>query len=237
MAVKRDGFCRKFLMLASACGLGVFALPGATCVWTGGSGAWSDSANWLDGAVPSAGDTVYVSNTVANVTIEIDADAAPLEKTIVAVPEPAAVDGNLSVIVTALDKKTGRIVSEEQIVIRQNVPSAEGDMPLPETCSFSNGHFALTLPDGQIMRSNSEYTLLYRAPTDNDTDLQFHNMMEPFMDQVETVISSSPILNGYRVETELTNKKGPPDLAKHSASRTFLTSLNTPAEPVKATAI
>jgi hypothetical protein len=112
------------------------------------------------------------------------------------------------VIVTALDKKTGRIVSEEQIVIRQNVPSAEGDMPLPETCSFSNGHFALTLPDGQIMRSNSEYTLLYRAPTDNDTDLQFHNMMEPFMDQVETVISSSPILNGYRVETELTNKKG-----------------------------
>ena len=64
--------CKKILMLASACGLGVFALHGATCVWTGGSGAWSDSANWLDGAVPSAGDTVYVSNTVANVTIDID---------------------------------------------------------------------------------------------------------------------------------------------------------------------
>ena len=45
---------------------------GATCVWTGGSGSWSDSANWLDGGVPAAGDTVYVSNTVANITIDID---------------------------------------------------------------------------------------------------------------------------------------------------------------------
>ena len=138
----------------------------------------------------------------------IDADAEPLKKTIVAVPEPEAVDGNLSVIVSTKDKKTGRIVSEEQIVIRQNVPAVEGDLPLPDTCSFPGGHFTLALPDGQVMRSNSEYTLLYRAPTDNDTDLQFHNMMEPFMEQVETVISSGPILNGYRVETELTNKTG-----------------------------
>ena len=63
---------KKFLMLVGACGLGTLALHGATCVWTGGSGSWTDSANWLDGAVPSAGDTVYVSNSVANVTIDID---------------------------------------------------------------------------------------------------------------------------------------------------------------------
>ena len=64
--------CKKFLMLVGACGLGVFALHGATCVWTGGSGTWTDSTNWLDGAVPSAGDTVYVSNSVAAASIDID---------------------------------------------------------------------------------------------------------------------------------------------------------------------
>ncbi len=64
--------CKKFLMLVGVCGLGVFALHGGTCVWTGGSGSWTDSANWLDGAVPSAGDTVYVSNSVAAASIDID---------------------------------------------------------------------------------------------------------------------------------------------------------------------
>ena len=138
----------------------------------------------------------------------IDADAGPLCKSIVTVPEPAATDGNLSVIVTTTDKKTGKKVSDEQIVIRQNVPGAVGEYPLPDACTFQNGHFALALPDGQVLTSNSEYTILYRAATDNDTDLKFSNTMEPFMHQRERILSCGPILNGYRVETEITNKKG-----------------------------
>ena len=51
---------------------GVLTVQGETRVWTGGSGNWTDSANWLNGAVPSAGDTVYVSNTVDSATINID---------------------------------------------------------------------------------------------------------------------------------------------------------------------
>ena len=73
MAVAKDLPCKKFLMLVGACALGVSAVHGATCVWTGGSGNWTDSANWLDGTVPSAGDTVYVSNSVAVASIDIDA--------------------------------------------------------------------------------------------------------------------------------------------------------------------
>ena len=88
-------------------------------------------------------------------------------------------------------------------MIRQNVPAAMGDHLLPEECSFDNGHFVLTLPDGQVMRGNSQFTILYRAPTDNDTDLQFRNAMEPFMEQRESIITHGKILNGYRVETEL----------------------------------
>ncbi len=138
----------------------------------------------------------------------ITPDTKPLSTSIAVVPEPEAIDGNLSVIVTTVDKETGRTVSEEQITIRQNVPSAEGDHPLPDECRFIKGHFAMELPDGEMLRSNSQYTILYRAPTDNDTDLKFTNTMLPYMDQKESIISFGPILNGYRVETEITNRKG-----------------------------
>lgn len=50
-----------------------FSSFGGTAVWTGGSGNWSESENWRDGALPQAGDTVYVSNTVADITLNIDA--------------------------------------------------------------------------------------------------------------------------------------------------------------------
>ena len=138
----------------------------------------------------------------------ITADAGPLQKSLVAVPEPEAVDGNLSVIVSTRDMKTGKTVSEEQIVIRQYVPGEEGGHLLTTACTFPNGHFNLELPGGEKLRSNSEYTILYRAATDNDTDLKFNNSMEPYMHQKETVISCSRILNGYRVESELVNKSG-----------------------------
>lgn len=50
----------------------VFVGFAGAAVWTGGSGDWSDAANWRDGAKPVLGDTVHVSNAVGNVTINID---------------------------------------------------------------------------------------------------------------------------------------------------------------------
>ena len=138
----------------------------------------------------------------------ITPDAGPLQKSVIIVPEPEAIEGNLSVIVSTRDMTTGKTVSEEQIVIRQCVPGEEGGHLLTEDCTFPNGHFNLDLPGGEKLRSNSEYTILYRAATDNDTDLKFNNSMEPYMHQKETVISCSRILNGYRVESELVNKTG-----------------------------
>ncbi len=157
----------------------------------------------------SGGDRYELTFTWNDGTVNvITPEAGPLQKAIAVVTEPAPVDGNLSVIVSCTDKKTGRTVSEEQIVIRQTVPAAEGDSPLPEACEFTNGHFKWTLPDGEILRGNSEYTILYRAATDNDTDLKFNNQMAPYMHQKETVISAAKIFNGYRIETEVVNDKG-----------------------------
>ena len=68
----------RFSFAVAAAFFVAFAAQGATRVWTGGSGDWTDIANWLDGATPSAGDTVYVSNAVDNVTINIDASGVSI---------------------------------------------------------------------------------------------------------------------------------------------------------------
>lgn len=66
----------------------------ATCVWIGDSGKWTDTANWRDGAVPAAGDTVYVSNTVADVTLEIDAENVSIASIRFEGAGPVALEGN-----------------------------------------------------------------------------------------------------------------------------------------------
>lgn len=50
-------------------------------------------------------------------------------------------------------------------------------------------------------------TLLYRAPTDNDTDALFRNTMASYADQRETLVSCEATANGYRVVTRVTNRK------------------------------
>jgi len=71
---------RNFVKVVSFAAVAFFSLlaQGATKVWTGGSGDWSDSANWLDQELPEAGDTVYVSNTVSDVTVNIDTEGVSL---------------------------------------------------------------------------------------------------------------------------------------------------------------
>ncbi len=69
-----EGTCWRLVRtcaLVAALGFSAF-VQGETRVWTGGSGDWSATDNWLDGSIPVAGDTVYVSNTVSDITINID---------------------------------------------------------------------------------------------------------------------------------------------------------------------
>jgi hypothetical protein len=68
----------KKLVTAFVLAVTIVSAHGATRVWTGASGKWSDAANWLDGATPSADDTVYVSNTVSGITIDIDVPGVSL---------------------------------------------------------------------------------------------------------------------------------------------------------------
>ena len=135
------------------------------------------------------------------------AKVPPLTSRHDSVPMGDEVDGNLSVVVTCTDTKTGAVVSEEQITIRQTVPAARGTKPLPENCSVENGEFKLTLPDGRVLSSAKQGTVLYRAATDNDTNPFFQNTMKPYLDQKEQVVSAEKIPYGVKVVTKVSNKK------------------------------
>ena len=119
----------------------------------------------------------------------------------------AVVDGNLSAVVVCTDTKTERIVSQEQITIRQTVPPAPETRPLPENCSVRDGKFMLKLSNGRTLTSAMQGTLLYRAATDNDTDPFFRNTMKPYFAQTEEVVSTEEIKNGVRVVTKVSNQK------------------------------
>ena len=64
---------------------------------------------------------------------------APLTKETVTVPLGRAVDGLLAVIVETTDTVTGQIVSEEQLVLAQEVAAAPAVKPLPGNVAVEKG--------------------------------------------------------------------------------------------------
>ena len=133
--------------------------------------------------------------------------AGPLSEETVEIPLGKQTDGSLMVLVTARDKKTGNVVSEEEIVIKQVVQQAPEREKLPEFCSLADGKAYITLADGQVMTDAPEPVLLYRAATDNDTDATFGRPMKPWYDQKQELVSSELTDKGCRNVFRITNKK------------------------------
>ena len=99
------------------------------------------------------------------------------------------------------------MVSEEQLTLSQAVPAAPKAAPLPEWFHVENGKVRIDLPGGGAAASADEYTLLYRAATDNDTNPFFQNTMAPYAAQAERVVSTEPADGGFTVVTEVKNRK------------------------------
>lgn len=133
--------------------------------------------------------------------------AGPLEHTTVELPLGKAVKGNLSAVVTAVDTRTGREVSQEQLVLAEHLPQAPAVTSLPDGCAVADGRFTLDLGGGKQLVTAPQGTLLYRAATDNDTDWLFRNTMAPYAAQTETVVSSEKVEGGWQVVTRIANKK------------------------------
>jgi len=130
--------------------------------------------------------------------------AGPLSVSQVKIPVGKVMSGTCMAVVSCLDKKTGAIVSEEQITISRSVPASPAvRFPLPENCTVEDGVFVLKLSEGKELRSAGQQTILYRAATDNDTDGMFHNTMQRWYKQKEKVLSCEKTEDGWLVQTEI----------------------------------
>ncbi|MBR1781215.1 MAG: hypothetical protein IJ751_07440 [Oscillospiraceae bacterium] len=141
-------------------------------------------------------------------SVTVNPDVKPLEKATIQVAPGAAVDGTRIVTIVTTDTKTGQVVAEEQIVLARQVQPAPATRALPEGAEVVDGTFVCKAGGQTVMTTAEQGTLLYRAGTDNDTDMFFRKVMQPYQEQTEQVISTENTANGCRVVTRVTNKKG-----------------------------
>lgn len=152
-------------------------------------------------------------------------DTEPLSKSIVTVEpsdiedESPEVNGDLTanrmswVTVTTTDRRSGREVSKEQILLGAMESLAEADPELlekeeklPDEVSLTADGFALKT-DGFTLTSGTPYTILYRVSTDNDKTLTGDKPMEQFEGAKEEMLHADYKDGAVTVATKITCKK------------------------------
>ena len=134
------------------------------------------------------------------------AQAEALERREVVLPLGGMTAEGCWTVVTTVDRKTGTVVSEEQITLKRTVMQRVSAAPLPSWFSIRDGQPWISLGDGKRMTVSKPATILFRAGTDNDTML-YRDTMEPFYEQKETILSVERVENGFRVKSQLQNKR------------------------------
>lgn len=144
---------------------------------------------------------------------EILAQPGPLEKVLTELlPETKGtfkgVKENI-LTVRIIDRTDGRVTAVEQFVLEKNIKK-RGELSeavsLPDCLDVREGKFCLGFSGG-VLTAADPYTILFRAATDNDTDLFMRNTMAPYYDQKETLLSVKRDQKKIVVETEISNKR------------------------------
>ncbi len=133
-------------------------------------------------------------------TVELNEEVEPLTKKVITVES----DGSEFVDVDVIRKADGVVVSTEQIELKPFASVEVGEtLPLDEN--------SIAINDGKVsvlgVEQNAEYTLLYRAPTDNDGGLVAASVPKHYLKGVETVISTERTDNKLTVTSKLDFKK------------------------------
>ena len=137
---------------------------------------------------------------------EVPITAGPLTIEQVEVPLTPGED-KLACIALVMDKRTGKEVSEEQVILVNQLSEAKGGSSLPDNFTLVQGRPVITLPSGQVLKGCEPYTVLYRAGTDNDTNAFFARTMDPYLAQTETFVSQREVEGGYEVTFFVANEK------------------------------
>ncbi len=111
-----------------------------------------------------------------------------------------------TLMITAMDRKTGSEVSREQIIIRENIPgrpAGTGSHAISNMLDEKSEKLAIKLGDTVIAPADP-HTILFRAPTDNDyVFFGVKNCMKDFIDQrTETVsveVQETKLTVTYRI--------------------------------------
>lgn len=141
--------------------------------------------------------------------------AGPLSKEQVTIPveehrqAARAAGTDLLLTITTIDTVTGQEAAREQLILEEHIaaaPEDAGGVLLDETFVVKNGRPEIKLADGR-METPDPYTILFRAPTDNDYGMTGHSTVEGYLEQKEEVLSVERGENRIAVTTRITCKK------------------------------
>lgn len=127
----------------------------------------------------------------------------PLDKEVLTLPD---MPEQGMVTVTVVRRQTKEEASREQIVLTPAVPRQVEILPvLPMGLDIRDGTVTIH-KDGKVLTASVPYTVLYRAPTDNDVDVMMRCPMGSFTCQRETVLSTVVRKDHIEVKTKITCK-------------------------------
>lgn len=120
----------------------------------------------------------------------------------------AGIDCTLTI--TTVEQESGREAGCEQIMLEEHVrsiPADAGREPLPRILDDSNDSFALVI-NGVTLKTGDPYTILFRAPTDNDfVFFGLKDCMRDFTGQREDILSYEKDDEYLKVTTRIKCRK------------------------------
>lgn len=129
-------------------------------------------------------------------------DVPPLTRRIVAL-KGCEVAGEW---VTVCVFRNGCEVSREQILFDLAVAALpDTKRQLSQSIAVNDGVVSIR-KDNQVLTASAPYTVLFRAPTDNDNNLMGMCTMTPYMDQTEQVVETRVEQGCLTITTKISNK-------------------------------
>lgn len=143
------------------------------------------------------------------VITQIFPQVAPLSKVQVKILQPETKSREQFLTVITYDTVTEKEVSREQIEIKKSVlpeSSIAKIAAFRDSFEYSNKGLQIKLGNSRMLPANP-YTILFRAPTDNDKDFFLKSCMDPFICQKEAILSEERKAGRINRITKITCKK------------------------------